>query len=986
MSTRLCDNARIHKVLEHSPWPDNLRDITSHLECAFAPISNEIIDKLSPFSKEIYNSEVRNSSYPISLHECHQIASPRPITDFLDTLLSTVQNLRHFTQVNTGNLPPRPTFPILMPLFSALALGCSPDADILTDVPFLLPRMSEAQELKEEDSCEGCTSLLISAYIPPKQDPKSMEADDDNEVSSPSESSSSITNKISFVPFEGPVDGHILPGYGQRVDCVLPVVCIADQDNILALVTSIIYQRRCWGISLPAVGILIDRTGTIATIVIGWINKTEAEHCPQNRLPPVNLAFSSSPDTAGASKGVYDLLDPLSALQFGHFISRLSEHFPVIENCISDSRTCDLCWRLDHVQLTKTQDPHSKSPPLDLLTRIEAWVREINPLEVSSLEVLTADSTMSKQRSTGVSSKQGLPKLRPDSLQVPIVPESAGNNTSRFSASSFAKLKEVNGTRRWLWERETLRLGRFKVETKQYGEIDAQINQMIDEYDRHCALAWPKEWEGTEYTSVSCDAAFRDTLKLLFSQYKAYRSSNSNTVELADSQFSFLKSRLHAFLSSVVLSRGRIYQAIEGVAINEAERRIAIDVLMNFFWCTQEDSVSDTYFTESTIRLPLNKGAAGILNENQLSALWTNLAVAQLSTTAATILSNRDAYRTATRVQMMVHDTMADMQESGATAKLEKFRQKEPSQAACDGLAGARISIITGHSDSTSLQAATKMAVPTSNSSDKHPVSAGRSTPGPLSILRHRSSIWSSIKFALSAHSIAPPCPGTLEKAATPAPKPTPGVTCAASDSPNPKEPVYHESCMICPHVSSSLQIPSSLCQPQRPQSQFMGTELFFPLIFCEYKHSEYEHIHVAFHQCQMDCVSGVESLRALGVTDFPVYGLVAAGSRASIMMAWHSTKAITPSDRPKEDMKYGCNILIDQNLVSFDLGEPLDTYRLAISLHRIHLAQHEHLKRLLTSKHMDDLRRQIETEAVPAWAMPPAALLVPAKVTKADD
>lgn len=48
--------------------------------------------------------------------------------------------------------------------------------------------------------------------------------------------------------------------------------------------------------------------------------------------------------------------------------------------------------------------------------------------------------------------------------------------------------------------------------------------------------------------------------------------------------------------------------------------------------------------------------------------------------------------------------------------------------------------------------------------------------------------------------------------------------------------------------------------------------------------------------------------------------------------------------------MKCGCNILIDQNLVSFDLGEPLDAYRLAISIHRIRLAQHELLKELLIS------------------------------------
>ncbi len=49
----------------------------------------------------------------------------------LDTLLSTVQNLRVITDANIDDLPPRPTFSILLPLFSALGLGCSADADIL---------------------------------------------------------------------------------------------------------------------------------------------------------------------------------------------------------------------------------------------------------------------------------------------------------------------------------------------------------------------------------------------------------------------------------------------------------------------------------------------------------------------------------------------------------------------------------------------------------------------------------------------------------------------------------------------------------------------------------------------------------------------------------------------------------------------------------------------------------------------------------------
>ncbi|KJA22138.1 hypothetical protein HYPSUDRAFT_666308 [Hypholoma sublateritium FD-334 SS-4] len=105
--------------------------------------------------------------------------------------------------------------------------------------------------------------------------------------------------------------------------------------------------------------------------------------------------------------------------------------------------------------------------------------------------------------------------------------------------------------------------------------------------------------------------------------------------------------------------------------------------------------------------------------------------------------------------------------------------------------------------------------------------------------------------------------------------------------------------CHKCPLLGSSLQISSSISQKSGPYA--VGTELFFPVFFCEYKRSEDESIHVAFHRCQMDCISGVESLRVQGVTDFPVYGLFSTGSGVSITMAWHSTKAIIPMNGPKE-------------------------------------------------------------------------------------
>jgi hypothetical protein len=62
----------------------------------------------------------------------------------------------------------------------------------------------------------------------------------------------------------------MLPGRGKRVDCRLPVICAADEDEIQDLVISTVCQRHVWGISLPVVGLLLPKTGTVTSIVIGW--------------------------------------------------------------------------------------------------------------------------------------------------------------------------------------------------------------------------------------------------------------------------------------------------------------------------------------------------------------------------------------------------------------------------------------------------------------------------------------------------------------------------------------------------------------------------------------------------------------------------------------------------------------------------------------------------------------------------------------------
>lgn len=82
-----------------------------------------------------------------------------------------------------------------------------------------------------------------------------------------------------------PFDAHVLPGRGKRVECLLPVVCVADEDEITDLMTSVVCQRYVCNISVPVVGVSLSKSSTIAKIVIGW---TEIDNCDSAIVSPIS--------------------------------------------------------------------------------------------------------------------------------------------------------------------------------------------------------------------------------------------------------------------------------------------------------------------------------------------------------------------------------------------------------------------------------------------------------------------------------------------------------------------------------------------------------------------------------------------------------------------------------------------------------------------------------------------------------------------------
>ena len=85
----------------------------------------------------------------------------------------------------------------------------------------------------------------------------------------------STSSEVSVDGLSIPLDAHILPGCGKRLNCLLPVICVAPEHEIEALLTTVACQRYVLNITHPVVGVSLPASGTTAKIVLGWAEGTE---------------------------------------------------------------------------------------------------------------------------------------------------------------------------------------------------------------------------------------------------------------------------------------------------------------------------------------------------------------------------------------------------------------------------------------------------------------------------------------------------------------------------------------------------------------------------------------------------------------------------------------------------------------------------------------------------------------------------------------
>ncbi|KAJ7303694.1 hypothetical protein DFH08DRAFT_793843 [Mycena albidolilacea] len=151
---------------------------------------------------------------------------------------------------------------------------CAKEAIIMTDAKFVRPRTITPHH----GELDGTATLLACHSVEsPEPDPVTAMPEDGSDSSCSqiypmSVDSESDLSSLGAASINVPLDAHVLPGRGRHLCAILPFLCVADDDNIVDVMSSVACQRHVWGIPQPAVGFALSKSGTIVTLVLSWMD------------------------------------------------------------------------------------------------------------------------------------------------------------------------------------------------------------------------------------------------------------------------------------------------------------------------------------------------------------------------------------------------------------------------------------------------------------------------------------------------------------------------------------------------------------------------------------------------------------------------------------------------------------------------------------------------------------------------------------------
>ncbi|KAI0066297.1 hypothetical protein BV25DRAFT_1897758 [Artomyces pyxidatus] len=129
-----------------------------------------------------------------------------------------------------------------------------------------------------------------------------------------------------------------------------------------------------------------------------------------------------------------------------------------------------------------------------------------------------------------------------------------------------------------------------------------------------------------------------------------------------------------------------------------------------------------------------------------------------------------------------------------------------------------------------------------------------------------------------------------------------------------------------------------------RPCGEAVSRSLLLPLLVSVYQDCEVLHDRTGTNKLQVTLVASVKFLAALGIFDFPVFGLLTKGAEGVVMYAWMSSRKHENEElQPVHIVERGCR--------SYDIRIPLDMWNYLSFLVYLRIVHAKELLRVLEEK-----------------------------------
>ncbi|KAF9532571.1 hypothetical protein CPB83DRAFT_806933 [Crepidotus variabilis] len=561
---------------------------------------------------------------------------------------------------------------------------------------------------------------------------------------------------------------------------------------------------------------------------------------------------------------------------------------------------------------------------------------------------------------------------------------SAAGSVKSDGASKFAKIfdpDDPRGLGQWLRERDTILLFLLPIQHPT-SAVENQINTMLNFYEEVTTFVWFNHWLTLD-DLPSCDPSLLYVREELFKAYQDY-SGPKTLIDKKNPTSLTMETRLSGFCQIVVTAATSVAQSRHG-PLTEAGTRGAWDQSIQLFLCDSTTAVADTYFVERTIPLPINRAVREkqTFQAQQLAKVTQRLCLLQsLSATDEQVPAALLPMTTQAVGQAAAFLNIATSHFTVGHYVKEAEREIEPYRARADGIYFLRYdlkNVVQGWSQ-TMGRSSPSLQPHTPDELESNTSGASNRSRGFVAAFKNAIRLGSKATNACAETSRLRAL-ATLSKAKTKLRAPQTDESqakdkTAPSQTNSQEEPEWeviesekpldipHIRCFVCREVTRALQKDRPLVVPDIPTSP-PNAETIIPFVYVEYKRDGAQ-IHQAFNQIKMYCTSGLEHLSSIGITDFPVWGIVCAGNIGTILMAWKTTKSATATNTPKTAQK-DYNFIFDRNVKRFNLSDPLQAFHFMTSVHRIHLQKKELFKKLdrrRLATHLNDTQRQ-------AWKMP---------------